>query len=354
MTTATKTLAATPPPAEGPAPRESETYADHPDLPGVTCRIQWVTPEMAYDWLLVNRDNRPEKTKHTQAIARALRKGQWKFDAHPVRFDVNGDLMDGQHRLRAIVKSGEPALIAVWRGLEPESRAVMDSGVPRTTRDALAMRNTPYATLVAAVARYIFQIGNTDHHIPGSGRIKPSTIELLDVVEAFPEARLAGRFGGSWQHLNKDMHGFKGSVAAIGWWLFTTASLSSSAGTIETGEAFMQRIVTGADLKTDSPEMVFRKRVMASGPGYDQEALTAVKQLALLILAWNAFQRGESISKLQSPKGQKLTNANFPWPPSYLDLGKVRERLKAAGELEEDEETIGGGSGVMTGFGGRA
>ncbi len=352
--TASKTVDVTDPPLEGRVLRESDTYADHPDLPGITGRIQWVTPEMAYDWLLLNRDNRPEKTKHTQQLTRALRKDQFIFDAHPVRFDVDGDLMDGQHRLKAIAKSGVPALIVVWRGLAKESRAVMDSNVPRTTRDALAMSGQQYATLVASVARYIFQIGNTDHHIPGSGRIKPSTIELIDVLEAFPEARVAGKFGGSWQWQNKEMRKLKGSVAAIGWWLFTTASLSSSVGDTTTGEQFMHRIVTGDDIKPDTPEREFRKRIMASGQGYDQEPLNATKQLALLILAWGHFQRGESVTKIQSPRGEKLTNANFPWPPAYFDISKVRERLAAINELEEDEPETRSGSGVMTGFGGRA
>jgi hypothetical protein len=74
-----------------------------------------------------------------------------------IKFSTSGELIDGQHRLQAIIESGKPQWLLVIRGLDPATKAVIDTGAPRTAGDALKLVGLGGSNVfaVAAAARLL-------------------------------------------------------------------------------------------------------------------------------------------------------------------------------------------------------
>ena len=100
-----------------------------------------VTPAMAAFWLLNNKSNRPLRASTVNMYARQMTAGQWQLTHQGICLDATGNLVDGQHRLNAVVKSGVAVWILVSR-LHEEHTArslPLDLGAKRTFGDLLQL-----------------------------------------------------------------------------------------------------------------------------------------------------------------------------------------------------------------------
>ena len=122
--------------------------------PKPTTATVMVSSQTALRWLDRNVRNRPLSPITVAKYARDMSSGQWLFTADPIRFDIDGNLIDGQHRLAAIAECEDLALpMLVVRGLPAETQFKMDQGRRRSTHQQLAMKGVPNATNVAAAVR---------------------------------------------------------------------------------------------------------------------------------------------------------------------------------------------------------
>ena len=100
--------------------------------------VENIGPEQAKKYLGMNYDkNRTVRQAHVVGLAEQMKAGQWVLSAQGIIFDENGTLIDGQHRLMAIIKAGVVVPITVTRGAPEASFKVLDSGSGRTMADAL-------------------------------------------------------------------------------------------------------------------------------------------------------------------------------------------------------------------------
>lgn len=112
-----------------------------------------VTPEMAKDWLEKNTSNRPVDQRRVKALAAVMSRGEFLPTHQGIAFSTSGALLDGQHRLLAIVESGASVRMSVTWGVDPRALEVIDTGRARSAGQTLAIQNTPHAHTVAALAR---------------------------------------------------------------------------------------------------------------------------------------------------------------------------------------------------------
>ncbi len=97
-----------------------------------------ITPEQAFEWLeSANTNNRRVCDSHVSRLARDMAGGRWKLTHTGIAFGPDGTLLDGQHRLWAIVEAGVPVAMVVWRGVDPDSMMAIDSGRSRSMTDIL-------------------------------------------------------------------------------------------------------------------------------------------------------------------------------------------------------------------------
>jgi hypothetical protein len=97
----------------------------------LTDPIRLIDPEEAQRILDNQGANRVPKLRLVDTYAQDMLKGAWKIGA-PLMYDTDGVLIDGQHRLLAVIKSGIPQVFTELSGFPPESKEVLDIGNPRT------------------------------------------------------------------------------------------------------------------------------------------------------------------------------------------------------------------------------
>ena len=98
----------------------------------------WIAPDLALEWLeKTNTNNRKVSQKHVDRLARDMTDGKWVLTHSGIAFGPDGTLLDGQHRLWAIVESGVSVEMFVWRNVEPEAMMAIDCGKTRSMADIL-------------------------------------------------------------------------------------------------------------------------------------------------------------------------------------------------------------------------
>ena len=124
-------------------------------------KYEKITPNRATKLLEHNTDNyRMSLSNSTlENLVYELTHGQWKATTQGIGFDTNGVLVDGQHRLMAIQKSGitvDKQLVCY--GLEPESKLKIDVGKKRTLSD-LSQISSRIISTIRIPFRFVYGSG---------------------------------------------------------------------------------------------------------------------------------------------------------------------------------------------------
>lgn len=104
-------------------------------------KVMTVTPEMAALWLERNTNNRRVTRQRVMEYARAMLDGNWRLTHQGIAFDQDGVLIDGQHRLEAVIVAGIPVPMNVTRGVERHDGELLeiDVGRGRTYKNIVQM-----------------------------------------------------------------------------------------------------------------------------------------------------------------------------------------------------------------------
>jgi len=120
---------------------------------GVTVAIERVGPERASAYMKFNTKNRPLNKLHAEQFRDAMSDGDWWMNGETIIFSVCGALLNGQHRLWAIMSAGIEVDLMVVRGIDPEAFRTIDGVRSRRASDILAMDGEKNATGVAAAVQ---------------------------------------------------------------------------------------------------------------------------------------------------------------------------------------------------------
>jgi hypothetical protein len=96
-----------------------------------------VTPEMAAKFLLKNDGNRKLREQHAAGLARAIENGKYQLTHQAAAVTKKGRLIDGQHRMRAIIMAGKPVEMFIAYDVPDDTFAVLDAGMPRKMHERL-------------------------------------------------------------------------------------------------------------------------------------------------------------------------------------------------------------------------
>lgn len=125
--------------------------------------------------------------------ANTMRAGQWVVNTDAIAFDTNNVLINGHHRLRAVIEAKTAVLMMVMRNLQPESILNIDTGVARSAADMLTFKNAANSNILAAVIRQVL-LYDTD----ASKQALFSNKEIMDYYDSNM---------GMAAHINKDDFG---------------------------------------------------------------------------------------------------------------------------------------------------
>ena len=136
-------------------------------------RQETITPDMARQYLMFNTENYRSLNKdRIVSYANDMKNGKWQFNGEGIKFDESGKLIDGQHRLHAIVRSGVPVQMLVIRGVE-NGINIYDVGSARSMGQIAKARGIVpgWYSAVMACAGWVVNNGETNHQYSGKATI---------------------------------------------------------------------------------------------------------------------------------------------------------------------------------------
>ncbi|MFC3126141.1 hypothetical protein ACFOD4_13820 [Pseudoroseomonas globiformis] len=240
--------------------------------------IEDIGPEMAEAYLTHNTRNRKIVAAHVDAIARDIRAGNWMMNAQPICFSRSGRLLNGQHRLSAVVQAGEAIEVPVMRGLPEEAYDTYDIHAKKGPQLGAAFDNFGDRPLIAAAAVLLWK---RELKPAGTRNAKPTPAEVMKIVEQHPRLLEMRTFG------RKMIEFGRGSVLAY-------AAYCIERDDPELGRIFLERFETGADLPRGHLILELRKRMQI----LRRERTGQDDQLREVLSAWARFREHPDLDRL--------------------------------------------------------
>jgi hypothetical protein len=156
-----------------------------------------ITPESAKELLKLNVSNRPLNQVTVDWYAKQMTNGQWTISGQTISISDKNTLIDGQHRLAALVKSGKEITFNVAYNVPFQSFVNYDSVRSRGLCDVFAIENIlNYKSISAIISKYNALIlghisylgfGNSNQSGGVKKKIKFTNIEALDLYNSKKE-----------------------------------------------------------------------------------------------------------------------------------------------------------------------
>jgi hypothetical protein len=262
-------------------------------------RIEQVSPALADKWLSAqvrNRDLREERVEH---LCHVIERGEWELTNDAIAFDAEGQLLNGQHRLTAIVVMQETLPLVVLRNLPPKVQDVMDTGLQRKTADALRMRGEKNTFALAAGLRWEHRLRwlveeaedrGTDavHH----RQDRASTVQLLRIFDEDPDG--FREFTSDSQQFGRNVGMRNGLGIAIRRRLYALSA--------EDYADFAEKLLTGAHMAKNDPILQLRNVLINQSSSRGRRGASSrmpdYREAAVIIKAWNLYREGDTRSNL--------------------------------------------------------
>lgn len=241
-----------------------------------------VTPDFAAQLLKANTNNRPISKASVRLYASEMRAGRWTNNGDTIRLSKGGRLLDGQHRLLAVISAGIPVQMTIVEGLDDDTFKTIDQGRKRTNADILAIAGEKNTNRLAAAARAVFMIERG--LVSSMASVVPG--DIIETLERRPEIRM-------WVSRMCSMKSVKSHFPAS---LGGLAALYAERYGSEVVESFLTALSDGAGLEKGNPALVLRERFLFRARG---QSITYQTQLAFMIKAMNAYVAGKKLSFLR-------------------------------------------------------
>jgi len=260
----------------------------------ITTSIETITPEIAKQYLGTNADNQRNLTKtHMIHLAQQMNAGQWILNGEPIIFSNDGRLIDGQHRLSALVYAKANIQFLVVRGVSPDGFMTIDKGKMRTNSDIMSIEKIPNSAITASVVTGCLNYRRARSTNQGQGGslnsyIRPSSTDLLKEYKMHVEEyQFAAFIGGRCRKITAPSN--VGIVAAL-------AHIVAKHDKQEIAH-FWTLFQTGAGLSENDPILHLRNRLITNGKS--SAKLSSNMKIMLMIKAWNLYAKGKSCGVLR-------------------------------------------------------
>lgn len=247
--------------------------------------VERITPKAARDLLAHNGHNRNLRMPRVKELSGAMRRGEWELNGETIKVARDETLLDGQHRLQAIVDSGVTISTVVVRGLPTIAQDTVDTGRRRRLADTLTLAKHPDANALAATLNVLHRHRH-EQRIDFSRRTAPTPQQALALLDANPAIHQSVRVA---RRVTKKIGGPVGVFGALHFEFRLVDA--DSAGT------FFECLENGAELSRSDPALHLRDHVMR--PRSDRTyAQLPFHIAALTIKAFNLRRAGCGVAVL--------------------------------------------------------
>lgn len=250
--------------------------------------IETVTPQTAALMLQSNGVNRPLTKAYVERYASDIKRGVWPNDGSPIRFASSGRLLDGQHRLNAVIAAGVSIDAVIIRGLDEDAFKTIDTGKARGGSDILGISGYKNSNVAASICGAWIYYSRTGHPGQRGGAEKVRNAEILDAYESNSEIADATAFyvGNHWMksHISSSMMGV----------LYVAACKS---GDREIMLRFFRELISPSAYAIGTAVMPLRDRLIEDRGRRDKMSKSI--QGAYLFKAYRAYREGRGIKQLK-------------------------------------------------------
>ena len=244
-----------------------------------------VTPEMATQLLEHNQINRPLNDRHVRRIANQIAEGKWKFNGDTIKISPDKDVVDGQHRLWAIIEAKVPVETVIVHGIEKEAFSTIDTiRKSRSGSNVLALQGCARWRQVTATALSWFL--RWHRGVIEEYRAPQNRVENADVEMAWKENPGILRAVEKVSPLRNICN--TGLLAFV---YYVTANRNQ-----ELAERLVHTLTNPAGIALSDP--LFKLRVHLCSAQRSEKTRNAIVEIALFFKALNAAHRNEKISQL--------------------------------------------------------
>ena len=81
--------------------------------PKIIVKLVTVTPDMAFEMLEKNTRNRKVDEKRVRQYAKDMKSSRWALNGSTIVIAEDGTLLDGQHRLWAVIEANVPVQLLI-------------------------------------------------------------------------------------------------------------------------------------------------------------------------------------------------------------------------------------------------
>lgn len=255
-----------------------------------------MTPAWAKDLLDRNTSNRVVNWGRVAGIAKDMENGTFLLTHQGIAVGSNGVLLDGQHRLLAILRSGKSVKMLLSENCDPQTFKVLDTGVKRTCGQVMQIKDVPNAHNTAATCRILMCYQS-----------------MPDLVWSGPAARYSNNDVYSWYEeraLDVDEAVREGTANYKKFPLIKATSLSAfvylarAAGwDFESVARFMTQLCVGVELEIDNPVFSLRRALINKSVELlsSHTAKSGQAMVASLIVVFNWWAEGKRVRLFRLP-----------------------------------------------------
>ena len=145
---------------------------NNPDsLSNVHVELQWISPDKARDYLATNVCNRACSKAAVKRWSDTMKAGAWRLSSDAIAFDWNGVLINGQHRLNALIATDVTMPFLVAFNFPPESKNALDVGKKRSLHEILTINGYAIGINEVAICKFIMTpwdkgtVARPDHEV---------------------------------------------------------------------------------------------------------------------------------------------------------------------------------------------
>lgn len=264
-------------------------------MSNISVAMEQIDPDIAKVYLAKNLDhNRTVRQWKVGRYAFAMQEGRWIPTSSTIKFDSDGHLIDGQHRLLAVIEANLKVDMMVARGEDPNAVHVIDVNTPRNAADSLVLTGsvtktsaTQMAGLANALNGYeqgyfvnaMSELGNADRF---------ANDEMVEFVkERFAEMEEALVVA---NHVMRMLPLNRSGIAV--------AFLVLRKVDADAADEFFNRLAQGILHGGEDPLVVLTRKATSERLQPHRKNLVGTT-LYLIFRTWNAWRSGEALGKFQ-------------------------------------------------------
>ena len=271
-----------------------------------------ITPAYAKQLLEQNCANRRLSEATVDRYAQDIAAERWKNTGDTIKLTARGMLIDGQHRMAAVVKANKSVVMAVARGVDEDAFTVIDTGKARTLSDVLGIQGYQHCAVLAAIAR-----GGYDYAAGVSQRYTPTKAALEAFIQNHPYAPvIAAKLD--------NMNGLKYPKGPLGSVLFVA---NNNREYDEEVDQFLEGLKTGEGMWKGDARLTLREWLSAQREKIHGRP-TGAHWFGAAAKAWNAYAKGDAlhlIKLIDDTRRGTLKIAGFD-RHAFADVPDLKER----------------------------